>query len=633
MPMLRWTIAALLFTGGFGAAGTAAAQFVKNDPAPAINTVDVFGNTVKLDDIIQQGRDVVILFFFSPQTGQEMAHKLATLDTYYGGKQLEIIALGFKEDAAALRKFAENFQIQYAVIDAASVKDAEWVKKIDVLPLTLFVVTETKTIERVIRGGGQETQLIKEAAEAFFRRGQLEQAAKMTQDAIKAGENPKDAQELNGYILTAEGKLDDAEKEFGQIDSKTGLAKVAVERGQFSEAVQLADQAGNDGYAQTIKAEALMKEGKTEEAAKTLETAGAPPAREWQQSETQNLQGRVLQEQGKTDDAIGNYEKAVALDPYNVVALSNEGAAHREKGDLKKAEQVLEKASSIRKDDMASLMLQQVQRELKEANDTEKAKLIQTQIADLAKRFQEMKTAGTDKPADTWSTRPLVLAFLPSAAQGPLFFDRAGTDIVVQRELENRLLTSNQVGVVERQMLDKLLQELQLGSSELASADTQRRLGQVLSAGMLGFLDFAQAGPDIMIYLRLVDTETTAITFQTSDKLNENNPGAAVQTLVNAILAQVVNSRELKGLIADAASDDAVIINLGKKHGVKEGQVFTAYVDGDPIEVGGRVIAHRQKPVGKLTVTAVEDDYAVCNATNKAEGAVFAKEMKVKAAK
>ena len=136
-----------------------------------------------------------------------------------------------------------------------------------------------------------------------------------------------------------------------------------------------------------------------------------------------------------------------------------------------------------------------------------------------------------------------------------------------------------------------------------------------------------------MVYLRLVDTETTAITFQTSDKLNENNPGAAVQTLVDAILAQVVNSRELKGLIADAASDDAIIINLGKKHGVKEGQVFTAYVDGDPIEVGGRVIAHRQKPVGKLTVTAVEDDYAVCNATNKAEGASFANEMKVKAAK
>lgn len=623
----------LMILAVIGLGSPAGAQFVKNDPAPAIDAVDIHGKTVSLDQIVQQGRDVVILFFFSPQSGQEMANKLAMLDTSYGGRELEIIALGFKEDAATLRKFAENFQIKYAVIDSAAVKDAEWVKKVDVLPLTLFVVTETKTIERIVRGGGQDAQVLKDAAEAFFRRGQLEQASKIAQAALTAGENPQQVKELNGFILTAEGKLDEAEKEFGAIDSKAGMAKVALERGELNTAVELANQAPDNAYAQTVKGEALLKEGKVDEAAKTLESAAAQPAPDWQKSETLNVQGRAQHQQGQTDAAIGNYRQAVALDPYNVIALSNEGAAQREKGDLAKAEDVLQQATKFRPDDMTTLMLQQVQRELKDANDTEKGKLIHAQIADLTKRFQEMKAAGTAQPADDWSTRPLILAFLPSAASTPVFFERAGTDVVIQREIETRLQGNNSVGVVERQMLDKLLQELQLGSSELASADTQKRLGQVLSAGMLGFLDFAQVGADLMVYLRLVDTETTGITFQTSEKVDENHPGAVVQTLVDALLAQVANGRELKGLIADASGDDTIIINLGKTHGVKEGQEFTVYVDGDPIEVGGRVIAHRQKPVGKLTVTAVEQDYAVCKAANKAEGITFAKEMKIKAAK
>ena len=70
-----------------------------------------------------------------------------------------------------------------------------------------------------------------------------------------------------------------------------------------------------------------------------------------------------------------------------------------------------------------------------------------------------------------------------------------------------------------------------------------------------------------------------------------------------------------------------------EKHGVKMGQVFNVIQDGDPIEVGGRVIAYRQKTVGKITVTTLEADYAVCKATNVRDGVTLAKEMKIKASK
>ena len=615
------------------AVAPAQAQFIKGSPAPDINAVDVNGKPVNMNKIISEGRDLVILFFFSVQTGEDLGVKLTYLHTRFGGRELEIIALGLREDEEALRKFARDFQISYYIIDANSLENAPWLKNVDVLPLTLFVMTADRTIEKVLRGGSKtKAQILKEAAETFFQRRQLEQAAAITEDALKAGEDPKDVGELRGFVLVAEGKLDEAEKEFGEIDSKTGLAKVALERGDFTRAMELAGGVPENAYADSIKAQALIHTGKLGEAAEVLDATTAKPAADWQRSEIANTQGRIAQHQGDADVAVAHYREAVALDPYNIVALSNEGAVHRKKGKLEEAQKVLEKASRIRPDDMSAIMLQQVQRELKEANDVKRHDLIRKQIADLSKRYEEMKEAGADKSADEWSTRPIILALLPSR-QPPVFFERAGTDVVLQREIEARLQRDEGISVVERQMLDQLLEELNLGSSELASADTQRRLGQVLSAGLLGFMDFAELGADIVLYLRLVDTETTAITMQISESIDENHPSKTIDTVVAKILDSVAGKRELKGLIADASSDEAVMINLGAKHGVEAGQQFNVLQNGAPIEVGGRVIAHRQRAVAKLEVTTVEDQYAICKVTHKAEGVELAKEMKISATK
>jgi len=202
--------------------------------------------------------------------------------------------------------------------------------------------------------------------------------------------------------------------------------------------------------------------------------------------------------------------------------------------------------------------------------------------------------------------------------------------MALQREIESQVQGKNGIQVVERIMLDKLLQELNLGSSELTSSDTQRRLGKVLSAGHLGFIDFAQMGAETLLYLRLIDSETTGIFFQTSVTVDESNPREVVASVVEELTAKLASAEPLQGLIADAASNDAVIVNLNKKHGAKEGMVFNILEDGDPIKVGGKVIAHRQKPVGRLTLTAVEDDYAVGTASNLREGVTLAGEMKIK---
>jgi tetratricopeptide (TPR) repeat protein len=492
-------------------------------------------------------------------------------------------------------------------------------------------MTQEKKIDRVILGGSAtQAKLLSIAAENFFRQRKLEEAKAVADEAIKT-EDATGARELKGYILTTEGKLDEAEAEFGAIDSKAGMAKVALERGDYEKAASLADE-DTTGYGATIKGQAQMRSGKLEEAAATLASAFSKEIPDWQRSEALNAHGRVQQELGQTDAAIGQYERAIALDPYNVVALSNEGAAKRASGDLEGAQAALERAQNIRQDELATMMLQQIQREMRRANDLERAKLIDKQIQDLSARIKEMKDSGEQQQSDSWSTRPLILAFLPSDYT-PVFFERAGTDVVLQRELEAALQAGGEVGVVEREMLDKLLQELNLGSSELASPDTQRNLGRVLSAGVLGFIEFAQLGADKMMYLRLVDSETSAIAGIIRHKVDENNPAEVVRAVAEELIATMANGGELKGKIADASADDAIYINLGSRHGAVAGQEFIVLEDADPIKIGDRVIAHRTKPVGKIVVTNLETDYAICKVTQRQDGVKFAPEMKIQAAK
>ncbi len=605
------------------------AQFEKNAPCPVIVAEDIFGNPVNTEDIINRDRNLVILFFFSLDTSEELALRLDNMNRSLGGIELEIVALGLVEDADALKSFAEEMGIQYYIVSRELLENAEWRSMVDVLPTTLFVVPGEGIIERVLRGDHpRHRNILAQVAENFYQQRINDSALRIADQAIEQGEDVTEVKEIRGFILASEGKLDDAEAEFGAIGSTQGLAQVAYERGEYNRVLELAGDT-QDGYAQTLKGQAQLKLGDIDGAKDSLQRAESDLARDWQRAELENTRGRVIHETGEVDVAVETYRRAVALDPYNVKALSNEGSALRDQGKLEEAEVVLQRAANVREDEMVTSLLQQVQQQLQEANDLERRRIIQAQINDLSTRYASMQEAGLTERTDDWSTRPLIMALLPGN-QGGVFFERAGTDVVVQRALEQQLQMSGSVQIVERAMLDLLLQELNLGSSELANPDTQRRLGRVLSAGMLAFLEYSRVGGEPTLFIRVVDTETTGIVWQQSMPLNERQPLETATTLAGEMQSTFAEDRTLQGLVAEVLDDNQVIINLGQMHGVQTGQTFILLEDGAPIEVGGRVIAHRQRPVGRLTVDVLDQNYAICTVHDLRDGILPQHEMKIK---
>jgi tetratricopeptide (TPR) repeat protein len=602
----------------------------KGEKIPDFQAKDMNGQEVDLYSLLDSSKeDLALLFFFNTQTGEQHAARLRQLADRMPNKELLIVAVGLKEDEAALKAFAQRLNIKYLILPDEQGKADSVYGPFTALPVTLMV-TPAKELLRAVSGSGEsEAAIITHIAHAFLMMDKPAQAEKAADAAVQGGEAAKAAREAKGFAQVKQGKLDEAAQEFQQIDSKTGLAAVAMGQGQYEKAAALADEAKGDPFAPAIKGEAMLRAGKPEEAQKAF--GAAVPAEDWKKNEAVRGEGRAMQEQGNYDGAIAKYGEALNLNPADVTALSNESAAQRAKGDLKGAEATLAKAESVAPGDQTvAIMLRQVREEMENANNAKRREIIQKQIADLQQRYKELKAAGKDKAIDDWSSRPLVVAFLP-AEHSPVFFERAGTDVAIQRELEARLRENPRFQVVEREVLDTLLQELNLGSSELANPATQLRLGQVLSAQLLGFSDFAQSGPETRMYLRVVNTETTSIETQMSKPLPAvGDVGPFVDEFTKELTERLVSTHKLRGIVADVASADEVWINLGKSHGLQVGQKLAVLREGPPIEVGGRVVTHRTEAVGTVEVTQVEDEASACKVIQKKDGVNLAKDMKVR---
>jgi hypothetical protein len=160
--------------------------------------------------------------------------------------------------------------------------------------------------------------------------------------------------------------------------------------------------------------------------------------------------------------------------------------------------------------------------------------------------------------------------------------------------------------VVDRAILDKLLAELKLGTSELADPDTQLKLGRIMAARLITTGSFSGAGQSKAMSMRIVDTETTNITYSTTKRNFEGDPVTLAEELARAVVKTVRDKYPLKGRIA-VAEDATLIINLGKKQGAAPGQVFNVLGESVPIELNGRVIGSRDNKLGQLEITGSED--------------------------
>jgi TolB-like protein len=263
---------------------------------------------------------------------------------------------------------------------------------------------------------------------------------------------------------------------------------------------------------------------------------------------------------------------------------------------------------SVDKNDLyAGVLLKRAQEMLDLNKDTERKKRVDQLVKDLAARFRSQKDE--KQPEDSWTSRPMILTFVDFEEKGGLS-ERGGFSTVITSELTARLNASGRVKVVERVLMERLLEELNIGSSELANPETALKLGKVLAAKLIGTGTIFHLPQDTMITFRLIDTESTEVPQITNKQLGtQTSFDSELFSLNREILKTVIAKYPLRGYVVKVTGTEA-LINLGSRQGVVTGSRFDVLEEAASIEYKGKTLRSSPKVVGEIEVVSVEPDLA-----------------------
>ncbi len=601
----------------------AGAQPLAGRPGSDFSLNDAKGNPYVLSAL--KDHQMAVLYFFdaASRPSQEGLAYLDSLKKRFPDNNLVVWAITMSPTDAVARYIEQAAPAFPVLIDPGEVSDQYGAKAI--LPTVCVMGPDQKVLD-VFQGGGKTTEiLLVRLAERTLSRKETALAKAISDAVIAKNPDSVEAKAVKGYAEMKSGNLKDAETIFqdvaansgtGEVLGQEGLSAVYAAKGEDDKAMALADQvtrkAPKRGFAHVVKANVLYRQNKKEAAeAEFIKAVDKPESTPQQQAIALNKFGRFYASVGQHEKARALYDQAVAVDPYLVEATSNKGMSYQREGDWDQAFAAYRKASGIdTTDSFAGVLARKAQEMIELQKDADKRKQIDALVKDLAERYRNQQAAPT-ADADQWTSRPLVFAFVDVQEKGGLA-DRDGMATILTSQLADHLNASGRVKVVDRVVLDRLLSELNLGSSDLADPDTALRLGRVMAARIMGTGSLFTLPGDTLVNLRLVDTETSAIAKTLTRQLGpESGWNKELHRLNREILAAIVAGYPLQGFVVQVSGDQA-LINLGAAQGMVQGTRLDVVEETKPIEYKGRKLQGLPKVVAQLEVVSVETD--LCHA-------------------
>ena len=188
---------------------------------------------------------------------------------------------------------------------------------------------------------------------------------------------------------------------------------------------------------------------------------------------------------------------------------------------------------------------------------------------------------------------------------------REGFSTVMIYKLIKDLNTSGRVQVVNRELLTNLLQELNLGSSDLADPQTRLKLGRLFAAKIIGTGKLIHSSGSTLLILRLTDVETSKVRGMFQGSIGT---GTSMQKelyrLNREILTFIMTNYPLQGYVANIEGSMATI-NIDADEGVVLGTKFNVMEDQEPIIYKGKKLLRKPKPVAQIKVTSLEPGFCI----------------------
>jgi len=405
----------------------------------------------------------------------------------------------------------------------------------------------------------------------------------------------------------------------GEYDKRdkglVGLAYISLRDGNNDEALRLCGQALESNpenlYARVLRARVHFENENTDQALGELNQAlRTASGEDWEESEAYTLLGRIEDVQGKTDEALTSYEKAIRLDPTNSIAYTNKGSLLSRLGDYKGAVSSYRGLLSVSDDPAARLLAKENQRQIELQADTAKREHIRSLVKDLNEELKRKAKEGATQGRDPWSPRPLTVCVYPFEEKGSPSLD-ASSGMIFQTSLLQAFESEPRLSLVNRQILDTILQELQLSQSELADREKALHVGQIAGANVIVTGSLFHMGESLQAVIQVIETETTYIKAAVSEEQGRTESAMQFSNRIAGTLSKaIVSAFPLKGRISEVKGEE-ILVDFGENVGASEGMQFKVL----PGEEG----ASRKKMayVGILTLTQILEKNSVARLESK----------------
>ena len=280
--------------------------------------------------------------------------------------------------------------------------------------------------------------------------------------------------------------------------------------------------------------------------------------------------GRVASLGKRTDEALSFYRQAAQLAPKNVQPYISQGMVLHRQGRYADALNLLASAQAMMPDDLS---LQAFAAEVREKNALAESKEKRERIDRLVQEMLE-GLEKTPRPAasDGWTSFPLTMWIMDFASSGQCL--REGEESLIAFGIVDRLVGKSRAQVVERALLDRLLEELKLGTSRLADPTTALSLGKILAAKLILSGRVIYTSLQTQVALRLIETETGEVKAAMNEIFVGSVPASAIaEKLSDALLEKLSALYPLRGRIS-TVGEKGIILNIGREHGTVMGQQF-----------------------------------------------------------
>jgi len=187
-------------------------------------------------------------------------------------------------------------------------------------------------------------------------------------------------------------------------------------------------------------------------------------------------------------------------------------------------------------------------------------------------------------------------------------FETKDMGIIVAEWFITALVKAGRFDVIERGLIQKLLEEQKLSMSGIVDENTATKIGKFLGVKTIISGSVMKLQNVIEINARIIDVETASIIAAENVK---SSTAVRLQDLVVQMSEKIIKNFPLEGYIVNK-TDSKVTIDLGRMAGVREGMEFSVYKEGKIIKhpKTGAIIDVQRIETGKIVVTDVRDKIA-----------------------